>query len=125
MAKKEKISISIDPELLEKVKETAIRCNAMIFVNANYHNGVGYRNTTYAFDREGNIAGYYFKQHLTPGETSERKLDSDYTFEFSDTDIIEIDGIRYAFLTCYDFYFYEAFAKIARRRFLLHKKVFV
>ncbi|MBQ2943046.1 MAG: hypothetical protein IJD97_12510 [Clostridia bacterium] len=103
-------------KLIEKASETAKRCNAVLFINAYKEVETGLRNTTYAFDREGKIAGYYFKQHLTPGETSERKLDSDYTFEFSDTDIITIDGIRYAFLTCYDFYFYEAFAKIALAR---------
>ena len=103
-------------KLIEKASETAKRCNAVLFINAYKEVETGLRNTTYAFDREGKIAGYYFKQHLTPGETSERKLDSDYTFEFSDTDIITIDGVRYAFLTCYDFYFYEAFAKIALAR---------
>lgn len=44
------------------------------------------------------------------------KLDSDYTDEFSEPYILEIDGLRYGFLTCYDFYFYEAFANIARQK---------
>ena len=100
--------------LLEKASETAKRCNAVLFINAYKEMETGYRNTTYAFNRLGEEVGYYYKQHLTPGETSERKLDSEYTFDFSETDIVEIDGIRYAFLTCYDFYFYEAFAKMAR-----------
>lgn len=30
--------------------------------------------------------------------------------------MLELDGIRYAFMTCYDFYFYEAFARIAREK---------
>lgn len=100
--------------LMEKASETAKRCNAVLFINAYKETETGYRNTTYAFNRLGEEVGYYYKQHLTPGETSERKLDSEYTFEFSETDIVQIDGIRYAFLTCYDFYFYEAFAKMAR-----------
>lgn len=29
--------------------------------------------------------------------------------------MVELEGIRFAFLTCYDFYFYEAFANIARQ----------
>ena len=29
---------------------------------------------------------------------------------------MELDGIRYGFLTCYDFYFYEAFAALARKQ---------
>lgn len=102
------------PTLLEKAAETAKRCNAVVFINALRNTETGYRNTTYAFNRNGEQVGFYYKQHLTPSETTERKLDSDYTFEFEEPEIVVIDGIRYAFLTCYDFYFYEAFAKIAR-----------
>ena len=29
--------------------------------------------------------------------------------------MLEIEGVRYGFLTCYDFYFYESFANIARQ----------
>lgn len=103
------------PALLQKAAETARRCNAVLFVNATYEAETGERNATYAFDRRGNIAGHYFKQHLTPYEISRRGLDGDYTFEFSRPTVITIDGIRYGFLTCYDFYFYEAFANMARQ----------
>ena len=101
--------------LLEKVKETAIRCNAMIFVNANYHNGVGYRNTTYAFDRQGNITGHYFKEHLTPGEGIMPERDSEYSFEYTKPVIVEMEGLRLGFMTCYDFYFYEYFSVMAHQ----------
>ena len=101
--------------ILDKVSETAKRCNAMVFVSARSFEPTGIRNTTYAFDREGNIAGKYFKQHLTPGEVTKTRLDSDYSFEFSDPTVIEMEGLRFAFLTCYDFYFYEAFSNIARQ----------
>ncbi|MBO5665857.1 MAG: hypothetical protein J6S45_00250 [Firmicutes bacterium] len=101
--------------LLEKVKETAIRCNAMIFVNANYHNGVGYRNTTYAFDRQGNITGHYFKEHLTPGEGIMPERDSEYSFEYTKPVIVEMEGLRFGFMTCYDFYFYEYFSVMAHQ----------
>jgi len=101
-------------KLLEKASKTAQRCNAVLFINAYRETESGLRNTTYAFDRNGNQVGHYYKQHLTPGETSERKLDSDYSFEFSEPTVLEIDGLRYSFLTCYDFYFYEAFSKLAQ-----------
>ena len=100
-------------DLLEKASQTAKRCNAVLFINAYHMTETGLRNSTFAFDRNGNVVGHYFKQHLTPGEVSKRKLDSEYTYEFSEPTILEIDGIRYGFLTCYDFYFYEAFAKLA------------
>ena len=101
--------------LLDKVKETAVRCNAMIFVNANYHNGVGYRNTTYAFDRQGNQVGHYFKEHLTPGEGVMPERDSEYSFEYTKPVIVEMEGLRFGFMTCYDFYFYEYFSVMARQ----------
>lgn len=103
------------PVLLEKCAQTARRCNALVFANATYVHPETHkeRNTTYCFDRNGNIVGRYFKQHLTPGEC--KRLDKDYTFEHNEPYVVEIEGIRFAFLTCYDFYFYEAFANIARQ----------
>ncbi len=102
-------------KLLEKVSETAKRCNAMVFVNARFKTDKGYRNTTYAFNRNGEIVGKYFKEHPVPSEVSVMKLDSDYSFEFSEPFVIEIEGIRFGFLTCYDFYFYENFANMAKQ----------
>lgn len=100
--------------LLNKCAETAKRCNAIVFVNALYEINGNYRNTTYAYNQKGEVVGRYFKKHLPPLELNTLELDSDYTFEYSTPYVIEIDGLRYGFLTCYDFYFYEAFANIAR-----------
>lgn len=108
-------SAKFNKPLLDAVADTARRCNAMVFVNARYQTETGPLNTTYAFNRQGEVVGHYFKQHLTPGEVSKSKLDSDYTFEFSEPTVIEMEGIRFGFLTCYDFYFYEAFANMARQ----------
>ena len=100
--------------LLETCIETAKRCDSLVFVNALSKEEKGYRNTTYCYNRSGELVGKYFKKHLPPLEMEVLKLDSDYTFCPSEPYVIEIDGIRYGFLTCYDFYFYEAFANIAR-----------
>ena len=100
--------------LLEKAAETAKRCDAVVFINVTVDTPTGPRNTTVAFDRTGAEAGHYYKQHLTPGEVTKRQLDSDYTFRFTEPTVLTIDGIRYGFLTCYDFYFYEAYATLAR-----------
>ena len=62
-------------ELLQKASATAKRCNAMVFVNARSETDAGYRNTTYAFTREGKIAGKYFKEHLVPSEVSVMELE--------------------------------------------------
>ncbi|MBP3704799.1 MAG: carbon-nitrogen hydrolase family protein, partial [Clostridia bacterium] len=100
--------------LLEEAAETAKRCGAIVFINARSRTENGLRNTTYAFDRTGKLAGKYYKQHLVPSEVSVMQLDSDYSFEFSEPTVIEIDGIRFGFLVCYDFYFYEMFPNLAR-----------
>ncbi len=111
----EEASARFNKRLLDKVAETAKRCHAMVFVSARSVEAGGLRNTTYAFNREGEIVGKYFKQHLTPGETAKLHLDSEYSFEFSQPTVLEMEGLRFGFLTCYDFYFYEAFANMARQ----------
>ena len=108
-------SLKYNEMLLERASTTAKRCNAIVFANARDTVNGKLRNTTYAFDRKGNVAGKYYKQHLVPGEVTKMRLDSDYSFEFSEPTVIEIEGYRFGFLTCYDFYFYEAFANLARQ----------
>ena len=114
-AQSEQSSAKYREILLAEAAKTAARCEAIVFVNARSVEENGLRNTTYAFDRKGNLAGKYFKQHLVPSEVSVMELDSDYSFEFSEPTVIEIEGIRFGFLVCYDFYFYEAFANMARQ----------
>ena len=100
--------------LLSACVETARRCRAHVFVNALSKEETGWRNTTYCYDKNGELRGKYFKKHLPPLEMEVLRLDSAYTFEPSAPYVLTMDGIRYGFLTCYDFYFYEAFARIAR-----------
>lgn len=102
--------------MLKKARETAKRCQALLFINLTSEIENGYRNTTYAIGKDGEIKGCYYKQHLTPDEVNKRKIDSDYTFEFSEPTVLEIEGMRFGFLTCYDAYFYEAFANMARKK---------
>ena len=103
-----------DKLLMQKAAETAKRCNAVLFISGIHMTENGLRNTIIAFGRDGKEAGCYYKQHLVPSEMNTLKLDKDYTYEFSEPTILTIDGIRYGFLICYDFYFYEAFSNIAR-----------
>ncbi|MBR6765605.1 MAG: hypothetical protein IKM06_03880 [Clostridia bacterium] len=111
----EAASEKFNAKILKKASDTAKRCNTMLFINARSGKKGSLRNTTYAFDRNGEIQGEYHKQHLTPGEVTMLKLDSDYSFEYSSPTVVEMEGIRFGFLTCYDFYFYEAFANMARQ----------
>ena len=101
--------------LLEACIATAKRCRAHVFVNALSLEETGWRNTTYCYDRQGNLAGKYFKRHIPPVE-QQLGIDESYTMEPQSPYVLELDGLRYGFLTCYDFYFYEAFPRIAREK---------
>ena len=107
--------------LFEKAAETAKRCHALVFVNAGYETDGGIRNTTHVINREGQVIGRYFKAHPAPSEVKTdaeggHELDVAYSYRYASPYVIEIEGLRYAFLTCYDFYFYEYFARLARER---------
>ena len=107
--------------LLARVAETAKRCHAMVFVNAFDKTPTGYRNTTHAFDREGNLVGRYYKAHPAPSEVKTEEqgghaLDVAYSYAFAEPYTLELEGLRFCFLTCYDFYFYENFPQLARKK---------
>lgn len=100
--------------LLAACAETARRCKATVFVNAIGRTPTGFRNSTFAYDKTGACVGRYDKEHLVRSEHAKLKLDASYMWKHTEPTILEIDGVRYAFMTCYDFYFYENFANIAR-----------
>ena len=99
--------------LLERCAYTAKRCQAYVFVNALSKEQEGWRNTTYCFNRAGELKGKYFKKHIPPLEFN-MGLDSSYTLQSQEPFVLEMDGLRFGFLTCYDFYFYESFPRIAQ-----------
>ena len=104
--------------LLKTASETAARCGAYVCVNAAYKTGSGLRNTTHVFDRKGRPAARYFKAHPAPSEIRSDNggigLDTSYSYEYREPLIYDMDGIRCAFLTCFDFYFYEMYSRLAR-----------
>lgn len=114
-ATREKVIARNHVRLLGSCAETAKRCRALVFVNAVEMTEEGQHNVTYGFDRSGKEIARYYKQHLTAGE---KKLfgpkATAYTKTWTQPLVIEVEGVRYAFLTCYDFYFYENFANLAR-----------
>lgn len=102
--------------LLEKVRDTCRRCRAFIAVNlAHSYNGV-LRNTTLLFDRQGRESGAYFKQQLFPTEPQKKLVDTSYTLKEREPTMVDLEGIRFGFLTCYDFYFPEMLAFMAKRQ---------
>lgn len=102
------------PELLKQCAATAKRCNALVFVGATDFSGEKPRNATFIYGRDGQLIGKFYKQHLTESEWLKRDFDRSYSQKWTRPTMFEIEGLKYAFLTCYDFYFYEAYANIAR-----------
>jgi predicted amidohydrolase len=91
--------------IMQKAIDTAKRCNAIVFVNAAYRSENGWINTTHAIDRQGNIVGKYFKAHPAPSEVKTEaeggnELAVAYSYDFFEPYVIEIEGIRFGFMTC-------------------------
>lgn len=101
--------------LMDKAAKLARRTNAVVFAAGADETETGIRNTVFAFDRNGNLAGKYVKRHPTHVETDVLGVDDSYSRTFVPPTVITVDGVRYGFLTCYDFYFYEAYSQIARQ----------
>lgn len=109
------------PVIAEKVSELARRCNAVVFANYAEKTPRGYRNTTHAFSRNGEERGKYYKIHPAPSEVKTaaeggNEMDCAYSYEYSKPYVLEIEGVRYGFMTCYDFYMYEEFSQLAREK---------
>jgi len=96
--------------LLDAAKETAMRCKATVGINLYVH-GEGYettvRNATLLFDSQGQLAAQYDKQHLPVSEYTNDFIDHSYLGGNVNPFCAEVDGVRYAFLTCYDMYYAE------------------
>ncbi len=106
--------LAYSEQLFSRAAQTAKRCHAVVFVCGIVQTETGLRNAIVAYNTQGDRVGAYYKQHLVNSEMYTYQLDKDYTFDFEEPTILEIDGVRYGFLICYDFYFYEAFANLAR-----------
>lgn len=101
-------------DILQRAKALAVRCNAMVFVNCAHEN----KNTTHAINRQGEVVGRYFKAHPAPSEVKTEQqggneMEVGYSYKPAEPFVLEMEGIRFGFMTCYDFYFYENYAPLA------------
>lgn len=104
-------------KLIEAVKTTASRCEATIGINLYCRSESGkLRNTTLLFNRKGQVAAKYAKQHLPASEYGNPMIDHSYLHELNPPTCVEVDGIRYAFLTCYDSYYTEFISRMSVER---------
>ena len=102
--------------LLEAVKETAIRCKAAVGINLYVYGEDGetaVRNATLLYNSRGEVAARYDKQHLPVSEYTNDAIDHSYLAETVKPFCAEVDGVRYAFLTCYDMYYTEFIHRIS------------
>lgn len=102
--------------LEEAAVRAAKRCHAVVALSYCASVGEVYRNTTRLFDPAGNAAGDYWKQQLTAREPVARGVDQSYAMEYLPPAVVEIGGVRYGFVTCYDAYFQEYIAHLAYRK---------
>ena len=94
----------------------AVRCQAIVALSYCAETPYGWRNTTRVFDRSGKAVGDYYKQQLTEREPAARQVDSSYTRRFRAPEIVEVDGLRLGFVTCYDAYFNEYIEFLGHRQ---------
>lgn len=98
----------------EKMLETACaiakeKC-AYVALNVLQEREGKLKNSTYLFDKTGKTAFVYDKIHLPPSEVALGMVRGDGAC------LCELDGIRFAFMTCYDVYFNEQIEFIARHK---------
>lgn len=92
---------------ISKVKKAYVAMNVL-----ERRDGV-IRNSTYLYNTKGQVAFVYDKQHLPPSEVDLGVVPGGgpgYNC------ICDLDGIRFAFMTCYDVYFNEQIEWIATRK---------
>ena len=104
------------PALEKAARDAARRCKAIVGLSCCAPTPHGWRNTTRVFDANGEVAGDYYKQQLTVREPVARGVDASYTRSFRAPEIVEVDGLRLGFVTCYDAYFEEYIEHLGHRR---------
>lgn len=96
--------------LLENAASVSKNNGAYVAVNVLERRNGKIKNSTYLFNKNGEVAFVYDKIHLPPSEVHlgvERG---------EGACVCELDGIRFGFMTCYDVYFNEQIEYIAKQK---------
>lgn len=101
-------------EMLAHAARTAAEKSAYVVINVLEERDGQLKNSSYLFDRSGRVAFIYNKQHLPPSEVKLGVTAGEPDGKCKCT--CELDGIRFAFMTCYDVYFNEQIEHIAKWR---------
>lgn len=97
-------------EMLEKASAIAREKSSYVAINVLEVRCGKIKNSTYLFNKSGDIAFVYDKIHLPPSEVLlgvERG---------NGACVCELDGIKFGFLTCYDVYFNEQIEYLASQK---------
>ena len=96
--------------MLKKAADTAKQNSAYVAINVLEQRDGDVLNSTYLFNKRGEIAFIYDKIHLPPSEVS-------LGVKYGDgACICDLDGIRFGFMTCYDVYFNEQIEYLASQK---------
>ncbi len=96
--------------MLEEAAAIAKEKSAYVAINVLEERNGEIKNSTYLFDKAGNIAFVYDKIHLPPSEVSFGIQPG------SGACTCVVDGIKFGFLTCYDVYFNEQIEYLASQK---------
>jgi predicted amidohydrolase len=96
--------------MLDVASKIAKEKNSFVAINVLEKRDAKIKNSTYLFNKKGEIGFIYDKIHLPPSEI-------DLGVEHGGgACVCEIDGIRFGFLTCYDVYFNEQIEYLAKSK---------
>ena len=98
--------------MLKKAAEIAKKKSAYVSINVLQRRNGEIQNSTYLFDKKGEVAFIYDKQHLPPSEVKLGVKAGNGSGKCRC--LCELDGIKFAFMTCYDVYFNEQIEHIAK-----------
>ena len=96
--------------MLEKAAQISKQKEIYVAINVLEKRDGDICNSTYLFDKKGEIAFIYDKIHLPPSEVARGVKYG------SGACVCELDGIRFGFMTCYDVYFNEQTEFIAKQK---------
>ena len=97
-------------KMLKMVAAIAKERSAYVAINVLEDRNGEIKNSTYLFDKKGNVAFIYDKIHLPPSEIA-------LGVQYGDgACVCDLDGIRFGFLTCYDVYFNEQIEYLASQK---------
>lgn len=111
---KELAAIARSKNMLKIAGKTAKEKSAYVAINVLEKRNGEIKNSTYLFDKNGNVAFVYDKHHLPVSEVRLGIKAGNSSGKCGC--VCELDGIKFAFMTCYDVYFNEQIEYIAKHK---------